>query len=179
MYDFQICTKVLPRSILILQDLRQNQSPETVPTCIVMQCFPHDKLFEFFCVMNVRDQTRQTFVTSFVHLVTARASLFTVHKVSGLPKIRATYRYFRTICEQTVDNSPTDPFSSSFQWWSSKHGVATSIHFEDQLCNCTHRGPRIVDHDVWFAVQDGWDCFLHQFFPRVRCTVSCISASLQ
>ena len=54
-----------------------------------------------------------------------------------------------------------------------------SILFEDQLCNCTHRGPRIVDHDVWSAVQDGSDCFLHQFFQRVRCTVLCISAALQ
>ena len=97
----------------------------------------------------------------------------------GSTKIRSRYGHFRTICDQTVDNSPTDPFSLSFQWWSSKHGVATSIHFEDQLCDCTHRGPRVVDHDVWFAVQDGWDCFLHQFFRRVRCTVLCICALLQ
>ena len=48
----------------------------------------------------------------FVHFVTARASLFTDHKISGLP-VRAKYRHFRTICEQTVDNSPTDSCSSS------------------------------------------------------------------
>ena len=53
-----------------------------------------------------------------------------------------------------------------------------SVQFEDQLCNCTHQDPRVVDHDVWFAVQDGLDYFLHQFFQRVRCTVLCISASL-
>ena len=46
---------------------------------------------------------------AFVHFVTARASLFTDHKMSGLP-IRARYRHLRTICEQTVDNSPLTHF---------------------------------------------------------------------
>ena len=59
-----------------------------------------------------------------VHLVTARASWFTDRKISGLP-IRAKYKHFRTICEQTFDNSPTDPISSSLNWWSSMHGVET------------------------------------------------------
>ena len=35
-----------------------------------------------------------------VHLVIARASLFTDHEISGLP-IRTKYGHFRTICEQT------------------------------------------------------------------------------
>ena len=35
-----------------------------------------------------------------VHLVTARASLFTDQRMSGLP-MRAKYKHFRTICEQT------------------------------------------------------------------------------
>ena len=61
---------------------------------------------------------------AFVHSVTARASFFTDHKISGLP-MRAKYKHFRTICEQTFDNSPTDPISSSLNWWSSRHGVAT------------------------------------------------------
>ena len=30
--------------ILNLQDLPQNQSPETVPICIALQCFPHDNV---------------------------------------------------------------------------------------------------------------------------------------
>ena len=34
--------KLRLRSILSLQDPVQSQSPETVPTCIVVQCFPHD-----------------------------------------------------------------------------------------------------------------------------------------
>ena len=49
---------------------------------------------------------------AFVHFVTARASLFTDHDMSGLP-IRAKYTPFKTICDQTVDNFPTDPISSS------------------------------------------------------------------
>ena len=46
--------------------------------------------------------------------------------MSGTP-IRAKYRHFRTICEQTVDNSPTDPISSFF-WWSSRHGVCDVVY---------------------------------------------------
>ena len=61
---------------------------------------------------------------AFVHFVTARTSLFTDQSMSGLP-IRARYIHLKTICEQTVDNSPTDSFSSSLHWWSSMHGVAT------------------------------------------------------
>ena len=37
--------------------------------------------------------------------------------------MRAKYKHFRTICEQSADNSPTDSLSS-FYWWSSMHGVA-------------------------------------------------------
>ena len=61
---------------------------------------------------------------AFVHFVTARASLFTDYRISGLP-IRTKYKHSRTIFEQTVGNSPTDPFSSSVKGRSSKHGVAT------------------------------------------------------
>ena len=72
--------------------------------------------------MNGRDQTRQTFVTSFCPICD-RTSLFTDHKISGLP-IRAKYSHVK-IYEQTVDNSPTDPISSTSNWWSSIHEVAT------------------------------------------------------
>ena len=53
-----------------------------------------------------------------------RASLFTDHRTSGRP-ILAKYKNFRTICELTCDNSPTDFISSSLKWWSSMHGVDT------------------------------------------------------
>ena len=50
----------------------------------------------------------------------AGASLFTDHKISGLP-VRAKNKK-----EQSFDNSPTDPISSSsLNPWSSMHGVAT------------------------------------------------------
>ena len=75
-------------------------------------------------VVDIRYQTSQASVTSFCPFVTSRASLSTDHRMSGLP-MRAKYRHFRTICEQTFDNSPTDFISSSLKWWSSMHGVDT------------------------------------------------------
>ena len=45
------------------------------------------------------------------HSVTALASLLTDHRTSGFP-IRARYKPFNRICEQTCDNSPTDSSSS-------------------------------------------------------------------
>ena len=50
-----------------------------------------------------------------VHFVTDLASLFTDHKMSGRP-IRSKYTHFKTICEQTSDNSPTDSSSSFLKW---------------------------------------------------------------
>ena len=79
------------------QDLLQNRSLETVPICIVWQCFPHDNIVCYhMCDMNVRDQTRESLSQALVHFVIDRASLFTDHRRSGLP-IRAKYKYFTTI----------------------------------------------------------------------------------
>ena len=61
-----------------------------------------------------------------VHFVIDRASLFTDHRISGLP-ILAKYKNFRTIWDDTFDNSPTDFNSSSLKWWSSMHGVDTLL----------------------------------------------------
>ena len=44
MYDFRRYTMFLQKWILNLQDLPQNRSLETVPICIVLQCFPHDNI---------------------------------------------------------------------------------------------------------------------------------------
>ena len=49
-----------------------------------------------------------------VDLVIDRASLFTDHRISGLPK-RAKNKHFRTIWEHTCDISPTDVISSSLK----------------------------------------------------------------
>ena len=59
-------------------------------------CVSHLTILPVFaCVMNVRDQTTQTFVTSSGPFCD-RASLFTDHRISGL-QIRAKYRHFKTI----------------------------------------------------------------------------------
>ena len=76
------------------------------------------------CVMNVWNQSCQSFVASLSPFVTDLESLFTDHKMSGRPS-RAKYKHIRTIWEHTFDNSPTDPNSSYLNWWSSRHGVVT------------------------------------------------------
>ena len=53
--------------------------------------------------------------------VTDLASLFTDHKMSSRP-ILAKYKHFKTICEQTSDNSPTDS-NSSFRTTRMRHFV--------------------------------------------------------
>ena len=78
-------------------------------------------LFAFTSVMKVRDQTCQAKSSG------PLSDLFTDHQMSGLP-MRDKSGQFRTICEQTFDNCPTDPMSSSLGWWSSRHGVATLFY---------------------------------------------------
>ena len=87
MYDFQKHITFLQKWILNLQDLLRSQSLETVPVCIVWQYFPHDNII---CIHLC------AFVTSLVHFVMDRASLFTDHTMSSLP-IHAKYKHFRTI----------------------------------------------------------------------------------
>ena len=108
-----------------------------------LHCFAVLPTWQYFLysLLNVRDQTLQAFrhkilsilwpyshvwwfyeINRFRRLwqalfnfVIDRASLFTDHKISGRP-ILAKYMYFRTIWEQTCDNSPTDFISSSLKW---------------------------------------------------------------
>ena len=47
-----------------------------------------------------------------VDLLTDRESLFTDHKMSGLP-VRARFKHLKTICAHTCDSSPADSSSSS------------------------------------------------------------------
>ena len=116
--DFQKRTMFHLMQILNPQDLLQNRSLDTVPVCIVWQCFPHGNTV---CIQIKRAKRMSQ---ALVHYVIARASLITDHKISSLP-MRAENRHFRTICEQTFDNSPTDPISASLNWWSARHRVAT------------------------------------------------------
>ena len=111
--DSRKCTELLLILILSLRDLLQNQSLEIIQVCIVVLCFPHNSIVG----THLCDECTRSNAPSVSHklssiCVTARASLHTDHKMSGLP-IRARHRRLRKKCEQTVDNSPTDSLSSS------------------------------------------------------------------
>ena len=45
-FGFRKCTEFLLMLTLSLQNLLQNQSPETILICIVVQCFPHDNIVD-------------------------------------------------------------------------------------------------------------------------------------
>ena len=97
MYDFQKCTMFLQKWILSPQDLLQNRSLETVPACIVLQYYPHSNaVCIHMCDECIGNQSIQALVTNFGPFCNDRASLFTEHRISGLP-IRAKYKHFRTI----------------------------------------------------------------------------------
>ena len=124
MFEFRKCTEFLLMLTSSLQGLLQNQNLDIILICIVVLCYPHGQ----YCLNShvwwmYEIKRAKCLVQTFVHFVSARASLFSDLKISGLP-IRAKYRHFRNLCEQTVDNSPTDSISSSLNWWSSIHGVA-------------------------------------------------------
>ena len=105
----------LQKWILIPQDLLQNRSLETVPTCIVLQYYPHN----ITVCIHIYNEYKISSDSGVCHklwsiFVIDRASLFTDHRTSGLP-IRAKKKHFRTIWEHSCDNSPTDFNSSSCQ----------------------------------------------------------------
>ena len=84
----------LQKWILNPQDLLQNLSLESVPVCIVWQCFPHGNTVYIHMYDERKRQNRLS--QAFVHFVIDRASLFTDHRISGRP-IRAKYKHLRTI----------------------------------------------------------------------------------
>ena len=101
------------------------KSPETNLICIVVLYFPHDNIVW----INMCDECMRSNVMSVCHKVWStkwkhEQICSQTIKISGLP-MRAKHNHFKTICEQTFDSSPTDPISSSLNWWSSMHGVAT------------------------------------------------------
>ena len=113
--DFRKYTKFHLMLTPSLQSLLQNQSLETILVCISVLCFPHNNIARIHLYDECKEIKRATRLShALVHFVMARASSFTDHKISGLP-IRAKYGHFRIICEQTVDNSPTDSFFLFFK----------------------------------------------------------------
>ena len=94
---------------------------------------------------------------AWVLFVTALANLLTDQKTSNLP-IRAKYKHFKTLCDHTFDNSPTDSSSSFLKWWSSKQRLQTLYkcsvflfaslqHLSTQFWACAS----IQDHATVFA----------------------------
>ena len=65
-----------------------------------------------WCIQEIQRAKR---LSQKLFFVIARASLFTDHRMSGLP-MRAKCRLFSKIREHSFDNSPTDP-NSSLTWW--------------------------------------------------------------
>ena len=113
MFDIPKYTKVHLMLILSLQSLPQNQNLETILICFVVLCSPHSNIAWIHLCDEWKRQKRQSFVTSFRPFCDRTSKFFTDHQISGLP-LRAKYGHFRAIREQTVDNSPTDPFSSFY-----------------------------------------------------------------
>ena len=85
-------------------------------------------LFVITCVMMYEINLADRLSQAPVNLVTERASLFTDQRMSGLP-IHAKHKHFKTICEHTLDNSPTDSSSSFLKWRSSKQGLETVFNW--------------------------------------------------
>ena len=96
MYDFQKCIMFHLKQILSPQDLLQNRSLETVPACIVLQYYPHNNtVYIHMCDEYKKINRFRRLSQALVHFVIDRASLFTDHRISGLP-VRAKYKHFRT-----------------------------------------------------------------------------------
>ena len=108
MFDFQRYIRFLPRLIVSPQGHQQNLSLGTDPIDNAEPCFPHDNIVG----SHLCDECMTSNELSGCHklpsiLVTDRASLFTDHRMSGLP-IRARYKLFKKICEHTLKNSSSD-----------------------------------------------------------------------
>ena len=91
--------------------------------CAVFPTWQHGFNSHVWWMFEIKSYKRLSQVL--VHFVIAQATLFTNHRISGLLPMRAKYKHFRSIFEQTFDNSPTDFSSASLNWWSSMDGAAT------------------------------------------------------
>ena len=99
--------KILPKLILTPQGRQQNLSLGINPIDNAGPCYPHDSIVGG----HLCDECMKS-----CPFVTVRARLFADQRMSGLPN-RARYKhYYKTIHEQTSDDSPTDPSSSILKW---------------------------------------------------------------
>ena len=175
MCDFRICTELLLIMILSLGDLPQNQSLETIQVCIVVLCFPHNYTVGIhLCDECTRSNAPNVFQMLLSISLPHEQACSQNIKCQVLP-IRARYIHLRTICEQTVDNSPTDSFSSSFNLWSSMHGAATFLIVELFYSQIRNIFPHISLHDlpcrrtkkIWLLHQVSLK-LLYVNFPRLQ-----------
>ena len=101
MFDSWRYTRFSPRSMLSLRGLQQDQNPATFPLSNAVQYFPHDSTV---CSHSCCEcwESNEPSVCHKLRFVTARASLCTDQRMSGLP-LRHMYKHFKTIWEQTFD----------------------------------------------------------------------------
>ena len=125
MFCFQICTRHHLRLILSPQRRRQSLSLGITQVCSAVPRFLLDNIDDSHsCDQYMKFSLANRLSQAWVHFVTDLANLLTDHKMSSHP-ILAKYKHFKTICERTSDNSPTDSSSSCLNWWSSKQGCDT------------------------------------------------------
>ena len=119
-------------------------------------------------MLEINRGSRQS--RAWVHFVTDRASLLTDHRMSGRP-IRAKCKHFKTIWEQTSDNSPLFSNSSFLIWWSSKQGWETLYGCSVFLfANSQHRSThfRACPSTSW----DHAEVFARSLSHPVNCSVA-------
>ena len=111
--DFRKFIEPLLMLTLSLQSLVQNQSLEIIQACTVVLCFPRNNIVgTHFC-----DECTGSNAPSVCRKL---LSILCQHKQVCSQTIKdrvyhssQVWTFQKTICEQTVDSSPTDPISSS------------------------------------------------------------------
>ena len=100
-FYIQRYVQFLPRSIFSVQGPQQSESLGIIPLHCVVLYYPHDNIVDSHsCDECTRSNEPSVRSHALIHFVTARASLITDDRMSGLP-FAANYKYFRTICEHT------------------------------------------------------------------------------
>ena len=141
--------RIHPKSILSLQDLQQNQNLGTICIDNAEPCFTnHNFVGDHLC-----DECKVSSEASVTSSCPFLASLFTDQRMSSLPS-RAKSKRFKTICEHTLDNSPTVSNSSFFELMTVKTWCGDLIQLLDCLvCQyiSSHVPSMSWDNQVTFA----------------------------
>ena len=116
MFDFQRCTRSHPRLNLSLQGNQKNLSLGLNPIDNAEPCYSRDNLVG----SHLCDECMKSNELIVCHKLLSMWGLLarvvlTDHRMSGEP-IRAKYGHVKTICERTLDGSPTGSSSSFLKW---------------------------------------------------------------